>query len=120
MDLLGDTLVVRLIPISFAIKVTAQTDVLFYIHFILVPQVEEAVPRIEAPVDSPIKNIIVHAGRPDPIALPDDQYPDWMWQLVRETDNQCEELDSESGPNDRKSLRKANKERIKANNALGS
>ena len=77
---------------------------------------EAPVPRIEAVVGSPIKNIVVHAGRPDPIALPDDQYPDWMWQLVRGEDT----FKPEQPIMDRKSLRKANKARIKFNNALGS
>lgn len=77
---------------------------------------ETLVPRIEAAVGSPIKNIVVHAGRPDPIALPDDQYPDWMWQLVKGEDASK----SQQPIVDRKSLRKANKAKIKSNNALGS
>lgn len=76
---------------------------------------EAPIPRIEAPIGSPLKNVVVHAGRPDPISLPDNEYPEWMWQLVR----------PESFPNlpevsARKQLRKETKLKIKANNTLNN
>jgi large subunit ribosomal protein L54 len=85
--------------------------------------VEETIPRIEIPVGSPIKNIVVHAGRPDPIALPDDQYPEWMWQIVR-VDAASESSPDESVQPDkdaiRRKLRKESKVKIRENNSTSS
>lgn len=60
-----------------------------------------------------MKNIAVHAGRPDPISLPDNEYPEWMWQLVRP-----ESFPEQAQVNARKQLRKETKLKIKANNTL--
>lgn len=85
--------------------------------------VEEIIPRVEVPVGSPIKNIVVHAGRPDPIALPDDQYPEWMWQIVR-VDSAADDASNEAAKLDkdaiRRKLRKESKARIRENNSTNN
>lgn len=93
-----------------------------YPYILLVQEVvEEAVPRIDVPVGSPIKNVVVHAGRPDPIALPDDQYPDWMWQMVRVDSLAVEAQDPGTALDKdaiKKRLRRESKAKIRENNSL--
>lgn len=36
----------------------------------------------------PLKNINIHADKPDPIALPDDQYPSWLKREIERPEKQ--------------------------------
>jgi hypothetical protein len=77
---------------------------------------EAPIPRVEAPIGAPLKNLVVHVGRPDPISLPDTEYPEWMWQLVRPDSfpGLCNEA---SG---KRQIKKDTKLKIKANNTLNN
>lgn len=94
-------------------------------RYLIVYIVSEAVdntpvPRIEPLVGAPIKNIVVHAGREDPVALPDDQYPEWMWQLVKDASKTIDEdADENVEIRTRNDLRKISKAKIKAANEIG-
>lgn len=37
-----------------------------------------------APAGTVLKGIQFHAGKPDPVALPDEEYPSWLWKLLDE------------------------------------
>lgn len=41
-------------------------------------------PKSGTPAGTPLKNINFIQGRPDPVALPDDQYPAWLWDVLKE------------------------------------
>ncbi|KAI5306721.1 Sulfate permease 2 [Ascosphaera pollenicola] len=34
------------------------------------------------PAGTPLKGINYFANKPDPVALPDEEYPNWLWNLV--------------------------------------
>lgn len=74
-------------------------------------------PRVEAVVGQPLRNVVVHAGRADPVALADEEYPAWMWAMVRDTGKASPEPGPADAPT-RTALRAATKAKIKANNTL--
>jgi large subunit ribosomal protein L54 len=52
-----------------------------------------------------MKGLNIYAGKSDPVAKPDDQYPEWLWTLLdREPANEITI----------QYIRQLNKERIKA------
>lgn len=62
----------------------------------------------------PLRGIIYHKDIPDPIALADEDYPDWLWDLL---DENKERVKAEN-PENRQYHRKANREAIRASNFM--
>lgn len=53
----------------------------------------------------------------DPVALEDNEYPDWLWEVLN-PEAQMKKLQADPMKLRKKQLRKANRERIKQNNFL--
>lgn len=68
-------------------------------------------PKFEAPEGTVLKNIAIQTGQTDPVALKDEEYPDWVWSLLKPQPA----IDADGVPT-RASLKKASKETIRANN----
>ncbi len=54
-----------------------------------------------------MKGLNVFAGKQDPVALKDEEYPDWLWTLLDKPE--------EENKLSREYLRKASKQKIKEN-----
>ncbi|WVQ75998.1 hypothetical protein IAR50_005634 [Cryptococcus sp. DSM 104548] len=80
------------------------------------------------PAGTPLSNLSILKDKPDPVALPDDQYPAWLWTLLDEPaapSNAKDVSKTESGSVDdlkaqKKTLKALNRENIKASNYLKS
>lgn len=55
--------------------------------------------------------------QPPIVALPDDQYPDWLWKVLEPKEFPAEEQ-GPGGAAERYRLRRENKEKIKAQNFM--
>jgi hypothetical protein len=70
-----------------------------------------------ATVGEPLKNVNVYAGRPDPIALSDSEYPAWLHtEVVRPSRLDPYRFKKEGILPTRTELRLINKTRIRQNN----
>lgn len=49
-----------------------------------------------APAGTILKGIQFHQGKPDPVALPDSEYPKWLWKLLEEPSASSSSLASPS------------------------
>ncbi|OWT36652.1 large subunit ribosomal protein L37 [Cryptococcus neoformans] len=83
------------------------------------------------PAGTPLANLSVLKDKPDPVALPDDQYPAWLWTLLEDTSkaHKAEEnavhltQEGESGFDlqaEKKKLKNLNRQNIKGANYLKS
>ncbi|CAN6674862.1 large ribosomal subunit protein mL54 [Trichomonascus vanleenenianus] len=72
-----------------------------------------------APAGTVLKGINVRKNGEDPVALPEDQYPDWLWEVL---DENVKTQKLEANPEKKAALerRQANREKIKSNNFLRS
>jgi hypothetical protein len=70
-----------------------------------------AIPRFEAPQGAVLKNIVIRTGQAHPIALKDEEYPEWVWSLLKP-----QPTTDENGNPTRATMKKASKETIKSNN----
>ncbi|RUS17235.1 mitochondrial ribosomal protein L37-domain-containing protein, partial [Jimgerdemannia flammicorona] len=64
----------------------------------------------------PLKGISYLKNAPDPIALADDEYPDWLWDLLDENKQRAKV----ENPANRQFHKKANREAIKAANFMSN
>lgn len=62
-------------------------------------------------------NINTKKSGKDPVALEDNEYPDWLWEVLN-PEAQMKKLQADPMKLRKKQLRKANRERIKQNNFL--
>ncbi|KIR68802.1 hypothetical protein I312_100099 [Cryptococcus bacillisporus CA1280] len=83
------------------------------------------------PAGTPLTNLSILKDKPDPVALPDDQYPAWLWTLLEDTSkaHKAQEnavhLTQEGGSGfnvqaEKKKLKNLNRQNIKATNYLKS
>lgn len=67
-------------------------------------------------------NLNVKKGGKEPVALEDSEYPEWLWGVLdsKAAANTSDALDNKTADlqNRKKTIRKANRERIKQNNFL--
>jgi large subunit ribosomal protein L54 len=70
-----------------------------------------------APPGTKLKGINVKKNGQDPIALPENEYPDWLWRLLDE-EAQTKSLEAEPAKLARKQQRAANRQKIKMNNFM--
>ncbi|RUP51024.1 mitochondrial ribosomal protein L37-domain-containing protein [Jimgerdemannia flammicorona] len=61
-------------------------------------------------------HLFYHKNAPDPIALADDEYPDWLWDLLDENKQRAKV----ENPANRQFHKKANREAIKAANFMSN
>lgn len=75
------------------------------------------VPTVVATIGEPLKNVNIWAGRGDPIALPEDQYPRWLQREVERPERRDPHLFEKEGrlPT-RTELRLIGKAKIRENN----
>lgn len=82
--------------------------------------IPESLPTFEAPVGQPIKNVTLLSGQPDPVAMADDQYPDWMWAAVRAPTRSRHydaiRPDTDASDIGRAMLKRLNRQKIRENN----
>ncbi|WVR04656.1 hypothetical protein IAU60_001667 [Kwoniella sp. DSM 27419] len=83
------------------------------------------------PPGTTLTGLSILKDKPDPVALPDDQYPAWLWTLLSDTskahkaaENEVElHKEGEAGfdvEKEKKKLKNLNREKIKASNYLKS
>ncbi|KAF8316836.1 hypothetical protein DL93DRAFT_2165948 [Clavulina sp. PMI_390] len=74
-------------------------------------------PESSCPADTVIPGLNYLKDQPPVVALPDDQYPDWLWKVLEPKEFPPEEQ-GPGGAAERHRLRRANKEKIKAQNFM--
>ncbi|RXK36306.1 hypothetical protein M231_06442 [Tremella mesenterica] len=74
-----------------------------------------------------LTGLAVLKDQPDPVALPDDQYPDWLWTVLDKDESRSQPLNvtSTSGEpvdfaKEKRKLRAMNRQNIKASNYFKS
>ncbi|ANB13857.1 mitochondrial 54S ribosomal protein YmL37 [Sugiyamaella lignohabitans] len=70
-----------------------------------------------APAGTKLKGLNIKKGGEDPIALAENEYPEWLWELL-DPAAQKAKLESDAGRQARKERRSANRQKIKMNNFL--
>ncbi|KAK9338109.1 hypothetical protein V1521DRAFT_447143 [Lipomyces starkeyi] len=72
-----------------------------------------------APAGTRLRGCNILKSGQDPEALPDNEYPDWLWELL-DDEAQKRKLDADPEKKARKEWRKKNREKIKQGNFLKS
>ncbi|KAK9763807.1 hypothetical protein K7432_009199 [Basidiobolus ranarum] len=94
----------RTSTISASTKIPAASDA----------QPKKALPTSSAPEGTVLKGINFTKGKGDPIAKPESEYPEWLWDLLNTEKRDARRND----PNDKAYYRRINKEQIKATNFM--
>ncbi len=61
------------------------------------PKAKTALPVSAAPAGTPLKGLNHIKGKDDPVALPEDEYPEWLWRCL---DSNKEEGATKAGEGD--------------------
>jgi large subunit ribosomal protein L54 len=71
------------------------------------------------PAGTKLKGLNIKKNAEDPVALPEEEYPPWLWEIL---DKEAQERKLQENPDlaARKLRRKNNKKKIKENNFLAS
>ncbi|KAK9478099.1 mitochondrial ribosomal protein L37-domain-containing protein [Lipomyces japonicus] len=77
---------------------------------------KKRVPSIALP-GTRLRGCNIRAKQEDPVALPDEEYPDWLWDILDE-EAQQKKLDADPEKKARKEWRKKAREAIKTRNFL--
>ncbi|WVN89407.1 uncharacterized protein L203_104630 [Cryptococcus depauperatus CBS 7841] len=99
--------------------------------FVLAPKSKAGKIVSSCPSGTTLTGLSILKDKPDPVALPDDQYPSWLWRILEDTgkEHKTEEnavkLSAEGNEEfdmakEKKKLKNLNRENIKAANYLKS
>lgn len=58
---------------------------------------EEAAPRSSCPAGTVLNGLNYFKGKTDPVALPDNEYPEWLWSCLDVTKGSAAEEDADAG-----------------------
>lgn len=58
---------------------------------------EEAAPRSTCPPGTTLNGLNYFKGKTDPVALPDNEYPEWLWSCLDVTKGSAAEEDADAG-----------------------
>lgn len=58
---------------------------------------EEAVSRSSCPPGTVLNGLNYFKGKTDPVALPDNEYPEWLWSCLDVTKGSAAEEDADAG-----------------------
>lgn len=58
---------------------------------------EEATPRSTCPPGTILNGLNYFKGKTDPVALPDNEYPEWLWSCLDVTKGSAAEEDADAG-----------------------
>lgn len=58
---------------------------------------EEAAPRSSCPPGTVLNGLNYFKGKTDPVALPDNEYPEWLWSCLDVTKGSAAEEDADAG-----------------------
>lgn len=72
-----------------------------------------------APAGTPLKGLNILKGQDNVVALADEEYPDWLWEVL-DKGAQRRKLDANPARKAQKARRLANREQIKEKNFLAS
>ncbi|KAK9322317.1 mitochondrial ribosomal protein L37-domain-containing protein [Lipomyces orientalis] len=83
------------------------------------PHARESTELSSTPAGTRLRGCNILKNGQDPEALPDNEYPDWLWELL-DDDAQRKKLEADPEKKARKEWRKKNRDRIKQANFLKS
>ncbi|KAK4201803.1 mitochondrial ribosomal protein L37-domain-containing protein [Triangularia verruculosa] len=61
------------------------------------PAAEKAAALSSCPAGTVLNGLNYYKGKTDPVALPDDQYPDWLWKCVEVGQKRSDDADADAG-----------------------